>query len=55
MTTAPLAGKTALVTGGSGSIGTACAQALAADGARVLIMGRRGEALQGSRLSLIHI
>ncbi|ANI79058.1 SDR family NAD(P)-dependent oxidoreductase [Sphingobium sp. EP60837] len=49
MSTAPLAGKTALVTGGSGGIGTACARALAADGARVVIMGRREEALRASR------
>jgi NAD(P)-dependent dehydrogenase (short-subunit alcohol dehydrogenase family) len=49
MNPAPLAGKTALVTGGSGGIGTACARALVADGARVLLMGRREEALNVSR------
>ncbi len=49
MSSAPLAGKTALVTGGSGGIGTACARALVADGARVVIMGRRKELLEASR------
>lgn len=53
MTTAPLAGKTAVVTGGSGGIGTACARALVADGARVLIMGRREEALNASRSRIV--
>ena len=41
----PLAGKTAFITGGSGSIGAASARLLAADGAAVLIMSRREEAL----------
>jgi len=49
VSSAPLAGKTALVTGGSGGIGTACARALVADGARVVIMGRRKELLEASR------
>ena len=53
MSAAPLAGKTALVTGGSGGIGTACARALVADGARVLIMGRREEALKASRREIV--
>ena len=53
MTTAPLAGRTAVVTGGSGGIGTACARALVADGARVLIMGRREEALNASRSRIL--
>src|SRR5258706_15684086 len=35
-----LAGKLALVTGGGGGIGAACARALAAAGARVVVCGR---------------
>ena len=53
MSAAALAGRTAVVTGGSGGIGTACARALAAGGARVLIMGRREEALNISRDRII--
>ncbi|MFN8480648.1 MAG: SDR family NAD(P)-dependent oxidoreductase, partial [Kouleothrix sp.] len=36
-----LAGKTAIVTGGTGVLGSAIAQGLAAAGARVGILGRR--------------
>src|SRR5438477_10132129 len=36
-----LAGKLAIVTGGSSGIGAACAAALAAEGARVVATGRR--------------
>ena len=36
-TSAPLAGRTALVTGGAGGIGAACAHALVADGAAVVM------------------
>lgn len=53
MSGAPLADKTALVTGGSGGIGTACARALVADGARVVIMGRRKELLEASRDTIL--
>ncbi|MDJ0847053.1 MAG: SDR family oxidoreductase [Myxococcota bacterium] len=49
----PLAGRTALVTGGSGGIGTACAEVLARDGAAVLLMGRRPEALEEARGRLL--
>ena len=45
MTAQPLAGKTAFITGASGSIGSASAKLLAADGAALLIMSRREDAL----------
>lgn len=48
-----LQGKTALVTGGAGGIGAACARALLADGAAVVLMGRREEALQAVRQTLL--
>lgn len=41
-----LSGKTALVTGASGGIGSAIAKTLAAQGARVALSGTREEALQ---------
>ena len=44
-----LAGKTAFITGGSGGIGSACAHALVKDGAAVLLMGRRIDALNDTR------
>lgn len=49
MTATPaLKGKTALITGGAGGIGMASAAALLRDGATVLLMGRRRDALAQS-------
>lgn len=48
-----LAGKTALVTAGSGAIAAAAAQLLARDGAAIVLMGRRLEALEETRASLL--
>src|SRR5579884_2948834 len=39
-----LAGQTAVITGGSGGLGSAMAHALARAGANVVILGRRAEA-----------
>lgn len=47
--TAPLAGKTAFITGGSGGIGSASAEFLLRDGANVTLMGRRRKALEETR------
>ncbi|RQR55817.1 SDR family NAD(P)-dependent oxidoreductase [Burkholderia sp. Bp9140] len=44
--TPPLEGRTAIVTGGATGIGAACAQALLADGATVVLMDRCREALE---------
>ncbi len=44
----PLAGKAALVTGGAGGIGGACARALARDGAAVTLMGRTEDTLHAT-------
>jgi 3-oxoacyl-[acyl-carrier protein] reductase len=41
-----LRGRACVLTGGSGGIGSATARALAAEGASVLLVGRRAEALQ---------
>jgi len=48
----PLQGKMALITGGSGGIGSACAQAFIRDGASVTLMGRSLEKLQAVRKRL---
>jgi len=48
----PLEGKTALVTGGGGAIGSACARLLAEDGAAVMLMGRREAQLEKARRAI---
>jgi NAD(P)-dependent dehydrogenase (short-subunit alcohol dehydrogenase family) len=45
----PLSGATALVTGGAGSIGSSAALHILRDGAAVLLMGRRRDALERAR------
>lgn len=50
--TLPLAGKSALITGGSGGIGAACAEALLRDGASVTLSARRVELLEATRQRL---
>ena len=42
-------GKTVFVTGGSGAIGGACAEAIVRDGAAALLMGRGLDALEETR------
>jgi len=49
----PLSGKTALITGGSGGIGAACAAALLRDGASVTLSARRADALETTRTRLL--
>jgi NAD(P)-dependent dehydrogenase (short-subunit alcohol dehydrogenase family) len=46
-------GKTAFVTGGSGGIGSACAESLVRDGAAALLMGRRLDALEKTRDAIL--
>jgi NAD(P)-dependent dehydrogenase (short-subunit alcohol dehydrogenase family) len=48
----PLSGKSALVTGGAGGFGKACALALLCDGAAVTLMGRNGVSLATARDAL---
>ena len=52
METLKLADKHAVVTGGGTGIGAAIAAALAADGARVTVMGRRLEPLEAIAATL---
>jgi NAD(P)-dependent dehydrogenase (short-subunit alcohol dehydrogenase family) len=47
-----LAGKTALITGGSKGIGLACARRFAAEGCNVVIAARNAEALAAARASI---
>lgn len=46
MSTTALQGRTAFITGATGAIAEACADALARDGARLMLMGRREDALE---------
>src|SRR5260370_23151811 len=48
MTSQPLEGRHALVTGGARGIGLACARALLARGARVTLLGRDSAALEAA-------
>lgn len=48
-----LSGQTAFITGGSGSIGSATAKLLAADGAAVLLMGRTIGTLEKARQGIL--
>ncbi len=48
----PLAGRSALVTGGGTGIGRACAEALVVDGASVTLVGRRADVLDGAAAAL---
>ena len=47
-----LSGKVAVITGGNSGIGLACAQAFAAEGARVVIVGRRQDAVDTALASV---
>src|SRR5262249_53798443 len=55
MTEGKLSGRTALVTGGAGAIGAACAEALLRDGAAVGIMGRKAASLEATRDALLEV
>ena len=47
-----MANKVALITGGGGGVGLACAQRLARDGFTLVLTGRRQEALENARATL---
>jgi NAD(P)-dependent dehydrogenase (short-subunit alcohol dehydrogenase family) len=53
MTTRVLEGKSALVTGGAGGFGLACARLLVRDGAAVTLMGRTAESLEAASAELL--
>jgi NAD(P)-dependent dehydrogenase (short-subunit alcohol dehydrogenase family) len=53
MTAKPLAGMTAIVTGASGGIGSASAELLLRDGATLMILARRKEALEETKAELL--
>ncbi len=53
MTESTLAGQVALITGGGTGIGLACAQALAADGAAVVLAARNTERLDAAAEQLV--
>jgi NAD(P)-dependent dehydrogenase (short-subunit alcohol dehydrogenase family) len=53
MTSKPLAGMTAIVTGASGGIGSASAELLLRDGATVMILARRKDVLEETKAELL--
>lgn len=53
MTAGALAGQSALVTGGAGGFGLACAMLLARDGAAVTLMGRTADSLEAAKQQLL--
>ncbi|MCB2047359.1 MAG: SDR family oxidoreductase [Novosphingobium sp.] len=53
MTEARLAGQSALVTGGAGGFGLACAMLLARDGAAVTLMGRTEAKLEEAKAKIV--
>lgn len=46
-------GKTVFVTGGSGAIGSGCAEAIVRDGAAAMLMGRGKQALEATRAGIL--